>query len=239
MTAATMHGINDSRRHLDDIHLMTDRRRHSHDHARLRYHLLPDDEFDQSQVVDGVRVTPLDRTIFDCTRRLEFPDGLCVAESALRQSLISREHMTDRCRTLSGRFRRKALRAVTLAPGGTENGGEAYAYAVMVDEGFVPPSVQEEIINPFDLSRRDRVDFSWHTEDGRFIVAELDGRIKYTDPSMYKDGSLPKTIIEEKEREERIRLVADDMVRFSFAEAYRRHPLTAKLAKARVPRSDD
>ncbi|MCH9275188.1 hypothetical protein JS533_002700 [Bifidobacterium amazonense] len=236
MTAAAMHGINDSIRYLDEIHLMTDRRRHSRDHGRLRYHLLPDDELHGYQVVDGVRTTPIGRTVFDCARRLDFPDGLSVAEAALRQGLMTRERMMDLCRELPGYRRDKALRAVRLAPAGTENGGEAYSYAVMLDEGFVPPLVQEEIIDPLDLSRRYRVDFSWHTEDGRFIVAELDGRAKYTDPEMFRNGSLSETIIAEKEREERIRLVADEVVRFSFSEAYRRHVLVAKLEAARVPR---
>ncbi|MBW3093258.1 hypothetical protein KIH79_10080 [Bifidobacterium sp. 82T10] len=236
MTAAAFYGINDSVRHANVIHRMTDRRRHSHDHGSLRYHLLPDEERVQCRLVDGVRVTSLRRTIFDCVRRLDFPDGLSVAEAALRQRLMSREDMLDACRTLPGNFRAKALRAVASAPGGTENGGEAYAYAVMLEEGFEAPKLQEEIIDPVDLGRRYRVDFSWHTQDGRFIVAELDGRIKYTDPSMFKDGSQSETFIAEKERDERIRLVADDVVRFSFSEAYRRTMLSAKLDKARVPR---
>ena len=83
---------------------------------------------------------------------------------------------------------------------------------------------------------QDRVDFAWQTQDGRLVVAELDGRVKYRDPSMYRNGSLSDTIIAEKEREERIRLVVDEVVRFSFAEAMGRQVLVRKLLKAGVPR---
>ena len=54
---------------------------------------------------------------------------------------------------------------------------------------------------------------------------------------MFRNGDLSETIIAEKEREERIRLVADDVVRFSFREAMERVPLVRKLVKAGVPMS--
>ncbi|WP_125981351.1 hypothetical protein [Bifidobacterium goeldii] len=236
MTAAAMYGINDSLRHMNAVHIMTNRSQHSHNWGSVRYHLLTDAERSQCAVVDGVRVTSLGRTVFDCARRLDFPDGMCVVESVLRNRLMSRSGMREHCQTLSGKFRAKALRVVDQAPGGTENGGEAYTYAVIVDEGFMAPHVQEVIIDQHDLSRSYRVDFSWHTSHGRFIVAELDGRVKYRDPSMLKNGSLEETIISEKEREENIRLQADEVVRLSFGDAYHRQRLIWKLEKAGVPR---
>ncbi|MBT1160528.1 hypothetical protein [Bifidobacterium sp. SO1] len=236
MSAAAMYGINDSIRHLDLFHIATNRQRHGHDSGRVRRHFVSESDWERSELVDGVRVTPLPRTIYDCTRRLDFADGLCVAEAALRNNVMQRDEMREHCLTLPGRFRSRSLLAVDHAPGGTENGGEAYSYAVMVEEGFVPPRVQEEIVNPYDLAHRDRVDFAWRTRDGRFIVGELDGRVKYRDPSMYVNGSLQDTVIAEKEREERIRLVADEMFRFSFADAFKRRDLIAKMEKAGVPR---
>lgn len=136
-----------------------------------------------------------------------------------------------------GNGKAEALRVLECATGQTENGGEAYALGVILEERFMEPSLQEEMIYSFDLAHRDRVDFAWRTPDGRLIVAELDGRVKYRDESMFRNGDLSETIIAEKEREERIRLVADDVVRFSFREAMERVPLVRKLVKAGVPRS--
>lgn len=236
MSAAAMYGLNDSIQHLNLFHIATNRQSHTHDSGRVHRHFVSESDWERSELVDGVRVTPLARTIFDCTRRLNFVDGLCVAEAALRNNAMSREDMREHCLTLPGRYRSRSLLAIDQAPGGTENGGEAYSYGVMIEEGFVPPNVQEWVVDPYDPARRYRVDFAWHTKDGQFIVGELDGHVKYRDPSMYVNGSLPDTMIAEKRREEQIRLVADDMFRFSFDDAVQRRRLIDKMKKAGVPR---
>ncbi|MBT1177452.1 hypothetical protein [Bifidobacterium callimiconis] len=187
-------------------------------------------------IVDDVRVTILLRTIFDCARWLDFPDALPIVESALRQRFTTIDELSRAFRTEEGRNRRGALKVLKYASGKTENGGEAYALAVMIEEGFAPPQLQVAMPCRNENGNPDRVDYFWRTDDGRTIVAELDGRIKYRDESMYRNGSLPDTIIAEKEREERIRMVVTSMVRFSFAEAYRRTDLVRKLEWAGVPR---
>ena len=234
-TAAIMQGIDEATRHMNDVHIVTTRERHVHNYGHILHHYIRDDAY---EIVDGVKVTPLDRTIFDCARHQSFPDGLAVIESVLRQGLRTGAQLEIAFQEYAGRHRKHALRAVTCASGRTENGGEAYALGVMLEAKFVMPVVQEEFIDPLGSGRIDRVDFAWHTDTGRLIVAELDGRVKYTDPTMFINGSLSDTIIEEKEREERLRMRANEVVRFSFAEAYRKTPLIMKLERAGVPRSD-
>ena len=53
---------------------------------------------------------------------------------------------------------------------------------------------------------------------------------------LYINGSLPDTVIHEKEREERLRMICTDVVRFSFGEVMERRPLAAKLDAAGIPR---
>ena len=239
MTSATIWGINESQRHFGHLHILNTRAGHTTDYGRITHHFSSQSEY---VTIEGIRVTPMGRTAFDCARRYEFPDGLAVVESLLRQRLISKRKLAKLFDVEPGRHRAQALRCLTYAEGKTENGGEAYSLGVMLDEEFAPPLVQFEIPYPLPVVSRhgimpnDRVDFAWKTDDGRLIVAELDGRIKYRDPSMYKNGSLPDTIIAEKEREERIRLVADEVVRFSFAEAMKRQVLVRKLITAGVPK---
>ncbi|WP_033493995.1 hypothetical protein [Bifidobacterium biavatii] len=236
MTAAVMQNVSDSSRHLDLVHIVTSRERHVHDYDRMRHHYVADRSYDMA---DGVKVTPLERTVFDCARRLPLPDGLAVLDAVLRCGLRDKRHLAESFAAMPGWRRDAALRVLRHATGRTENGGEAYALGVMIDERYMIPCLQEEIVDPYDMSRVYRVDFAWHTPDGRFIVGELDGRVKYRDASMYRNGNLSDTVIEEKRREEGIRLVVDEMFRFSFGDALHRDRLLHKMDKARVPRFDD
>lgn len=234
MTAAAVYGINTATRHMDLIHIRTIDNRHVHDYGKVRHHHIRDDRF---EMVDGVRVTPLPRTVFDCARKQSFPDALAVIEAVLRERVMSKDEL-ERCfESLPGWNKDVALRALAPATGDTENGGEAYALGVMLEERFAMPLLQEPIVDPYNACTVYRVDFAWRDEHGGLIVAELDGRVKYKDRSMFRNGNLSETIIAEKEREERIRLVVKGMVRFSFREALERAQLVRKLESIGVPRS--
>lgn len=235
-TAAVMHGICDSIRQMKEIHRVMPANAMVRSNHIMHNHYIRSDEH---VIVDDVRVTTLGRTIFDCARWLAFPDALPVIESALRQRIITLDELNRIFRSEEGLNRRSALHALRYASGKTENGGEAYALAVMIEEGFAPPQLQVAMPCVNEKGNPDRVDFFWRTNDGRSIVAELDGRIKYRDESMYRNGNLSDTIIAEKEREERIRMTVTSMVRFSFVEAYRRTDLVRKLEWAGVPRVTD
>lgn len=234
MTAAAVYGINTATRHMDLVHIRTVDDRHVHDYGKVRHHYIRDERY---EVIDGVRVTPLPRTVFDCARKQSFPDALAVIEAVLRERFMSKDEL-ERCfESLPGWNKSAALRALVPATGGTENGGEAYALGVMLEEQFAMPLLQEQIVDPYDVHAIYRVDFAWRNEQGGLIVAELDGRVKYKDRSMFRNGDLSETIIAEKEREERIRLVVEEMVRFSFREVLGRAQLVRKLESIGVPRS--
>ena len=233
MTAAAMYGINESTRHMKLVNIAVQRDSCPRDYGLVRHHYI---RTVHSEIIDGVRVTPLGRTVFDCMRKQDFPDALAIGEAVLRERIMTRKAICREFQTLSGRGKASAMRALAYATGKTENGGEAYSLGIIIDERFMEPALQKEIVYPFDLRHRDRVDFAWHTPEGRLIVAELDGRVKYRDKTMFRDRELSATIIAEKEREERIRLVADEIVRFSFREVVERTPLVRKLISAGVPR---
>ncbi|PJM79470.1 hypothetical protein [Bifidobacterium scaligerum] len=233
MTAAAVYGVNTSTRHMDLIHIRTVDDKHVHDYGKVRHHYIREEHY---EIVDGIRVTPLARTVFDCARGQSFPDALAVIEAVLRNRMMNKDKL-ERCfESLPGWHRKAALAALKPATGHTENGGEAYSLGVILEERFAMPLLQESIVDPYDAYTVYRVDFAWRNDAGGLIVAELDGRVKYTDRSMFRNGSLSETIIAEKEREERIRLVVDDMVRFSFREALDRAPLVHKLESVGVPR---
>lgn len=233
MTAAAFYGFNESTRHMRNVNIAVTRSTYRRDYELMRHHYMSDIQY---EVVDGVRVTPLLRTVFDCMRHLEFPDALAIGEAVARKGLASKRVLRDYFQRMLGDGKQGAVKALEYVTGQTENGGEAFSLGVMLEEGFAMPLLQEEVVYPLDLAHRYRVDFSWHTADGRFIVAELDGRVKYRSSSMLHEGDLSATVIAEKEREERIRMIVDDMVRFSFREAMERTLLVRKLERAGVPR---
>ncbi|MBM6700109.1 hypothetical protein H7U32_07320 [Bifidobacterium pullorum subsp. saeculare] len=232
MSAALIHGINDSKRHLNLIEIVTNERSHIRDYGSVRHRYLRDPLI---ETVDGVRVTSLARTAFDCSRRHDFPDAMAVLEATLREGKANKEFLSSRFMRLPGTRRRQALAALRFAEGRTENGGEAYAYGGILALGYLKPLLQQSFNDPLDPSRTIRPDFLWRF-DGKIIAGELDGRLKYRDPAMYANGTLPDTIIREKEREERLRMICDDVVRFSFREVLDRVPLAAKLDAAGIPR---
>ncbi|WP_133119533.1 CTP synthase [Bifidobacterium primatium] len=232
-TAAVMHGVCDSHRQMRTVHRVIAGNGMVRDTDIVTSHYVTDASY---VVVDGVKVTSLPRTVFDCARWMDFPDALAVVDAVLRQGAMGRAALHDSLLRERGRYVGRALHVLDEATGRTYNGGESYVYGVILEERFAKPTIQAEMPCRNENGNPDRVDFLWVTGDGRRVVAELDGRIKYRDESMYRNGSLPDTIIAEKEREERVRMVVDGFVRFSFAEAYRRAPLVRKLEWAGVPR---
>ncbi|PJM75979.1 hypothetical protein CSQ87_00040 [Bifidobacterium simiarum] len=235
-TAATLLNICDSTRHMRKLHRVIDGNRVPRSTGIIVNHYI---EETAPIIIDGARVTPLDRTAFDCARWLGFPDAIAIIDSILRQRLRTKSQLDRSFRLTNGKYRNRALHVLNWATGRTDNGGESFSYGVILEERFMQPQLQVVMPCHNEYGNHDRVDFLWKTPDGRIIVAELDGRIKYRDASMYVNGSLPETIIAEKEREERIRMEVDGFVRFSFAEAYRRTPLIRKLEWAGVPRTTD
>ena len=232
MSAALMHGVNDSTRHLGTVEIVTNERCHVRDYGIVRHRYLRDPPI---ETVDGVRVTSLARTVFDCARRHDLPDAMAVLEATLREGKASKEFLADRFARLPGTRRGHALDALRFAEGRTENGGEAYAYGCILEMGYLKPALQQSFADPLEPSKTLRPDFLWRF-DGRIVAGELDGRQKYRNPSMYVNGNLPDTVIREKEREERLRMVCTDVVRFSFGEVMERRPLAAKLDAAGIPR---
>lgn len=63
------------------------------------------------------------------------------------------------------------------------------------------PAQQVEFTDP-QTGKRYCVDFLWRTRDGRIVVVELDGLVKYRDPQMMNGRTLGGVIDDERERSE-------------------------------------
>lgn len=121
---------------------------------------------DDVPALDG-RTTRL-RTVLDCARTLAFADGLCVADSALRQDAIQRDHLIAAAATLSGPGSAGARRVAYAADGRAESPLESVLRAVLLEAGidsFVPQWVVQ------DKTFSARIDLA---DPGQLIALEAD-----------------------------------------------------------------
>ncbi|WP_157775075.1 hypothetical protein [Bifidobacterium choerinum] len=183
--------------------------------------------------VDGVKVTAPERTAADCARMLPFDAAMqvvcCVLHNGVELTSIIG------CAAHTGEIG-KAERAVyQYASPLVENGGEAKALARFIQCGFAMPQMQVVFVDP-QTGRTYRVDFLWLTNDGRIIVVELDGLVKYTDPQMTKGRSLGGIIDDERERVEGLKHAGvHTVVRIRMEDLNNTAMLRWKLCEAGVP----
>lgn len=189
-----------------------------------------------SRNLDGAKSTDIFRTLFDCGRMLSFRNAFAIFESAIRDGHASRQQIIDYCdEPYVGRKRELAISVAQHAIGISENGGESFCLATMIEEGVALPTQQVEFVHPVSGERR-RADYVWHTEDGRTIVGELDGQDKYVNPTMTGGHTISDIVEEERLRSDTLRACGvDAVVRFTFLDAVRRTPLINKLRAAGIP----
>lgn len=200
----------------DRVHVAVDVSNKSSDRGCLRFHYIADP---QTVVCNGIPVTGLMQTVFDCMRSLPFAHALTICDAALRDRGLDADDMArflDTRRGCAGIAR--ARRIWGFADGRSENGGESTLRAWLIERGYAIPDLQRWVDDPVSGSRY-RVDFAWDLPGGGVVALELDGREKYVNPSMVKGGDAVGTVLAEKERESNI-LLGDGIriVRVSFRE---------------------
>ena len=196
---------------------------------------------DRAIVHDGLRLTTLLRTVFDCLVELDLPDALAVADAALRMSGMSASTLVERLRTTYSGHRglRRALEVASMADGRAESGGESIARAMMHQLGFAPPQLQVWIEDPIEPGKWFRVDFAWLTEDGRLIIAEMDGRGKSTLPEFTNGRETARVLQDERLRESHLTLYRPAIIRFGYDDLLDPEEFKRKLSSYGVPRAGD
>ncbi|MFW0789772.1 type IV toxin-antitoxin system AbiEi family antitoxin domain-containing protein [Gordonia sp. CPCC 205333] len=166
-------------------------------------------------LVDGIWTTCLERTAFDVARTSPkgFPAALAVLDSALRMGAAARR-MSDyggEPRTGVGVARTALRHANPLS----ENAGESWGRAQMIDGGLTTPRLQRRI---FDKSGQfiARVDYDWVDENGVVrLIGEFDGLGKYL--KYLRSGEKPHDAIRrEKVREGQLQDLGLVVVRWIY-----------------------
>ncbi len=168
-------------------------------------------------VVDGIRVTQLLQTVFDCMRWMSFGEGLAVADSALCRGQTEKGQLIEYILSRSSGVRGapRAYVCALHADGRAENGGEFLSRAVMLELGFAHPELQVEANAPLYQRRPYRLDFAWKLADGRLISGEYDGSEKYTSSEMLGGRSTVDAFTAERQRESRITALDISVLRFT------------------------
>lgn len=188
---------------------------------------------EKAVIANGIAVTNPSRTLLDCGRTIDFVHSLPIFDDAASNGIEEKQILQECARTTLDCSRIFKLLRYTDAR--SENGGESFARAVMIENGFSVPQLQVPFTDPL-TGKQFRVDFLWRTADGRIIVGELDGTAKYVDPQMTDRKSIQETVQAEREREQALfRAGVTEIVRFTFDDAVRQKPLITKLRRAGVP----
>ena len=236
LSAAVAYGLSCSYALLGRIHICGGQRSHVRETQHVvRYGL----ENVDPATVEGLRVTPLLQTLMEALLRVPFPEGLALADSALRCYRLSRETLT---RHLCNHGKRRhgvetALRVAELADGRAENGGESALRGIIIQEGFLPPAMlQAEFADPLEPRRSVRVDLLWELPDGRNVVGELDGMGKYTDVGMLMGRSTAEALVSERQRESHLTALGMPVARFLSRRLYEPGYVAGVLNAYSIPR---
>lgn len=190
----------------------------------------------QPTLVQGIPTTSLERTNFDCVVSSGFRTGLAIADSTLRVYGLTQEELGKRieeaCHGLPGINRVRAI--LPYADGRSENGGESYARAVMIENGVMIPDLQVPVIDELTNTVY-RSDFGWRLKPHP-TMGELDGKEKYERIAREQGKTIEDVMREERLRESRIRNKGFIFARFSFKQVREVTPLLAILDSCGVPR---
>lgn len=201
-SAAAVHGLEVAHTLTGEVHVLSS---HAGIRSGVSYHAYPV-KAEDIECVDGVRVTSTLRTVFDCARNMSFPFGLAVADSALRHtgqsSTVLKDYVDSRgkgCRGVA-RARVVARRANPLS----ENGGESYARAVMLENGVREPELQVPFDDWMNPGRSFRVDYLWRMQNGLDVAGELDGKGKIENALLLQGVDSVEALRAERQRESRL-----------------------------------
>ena len=186
------------------------------------------------RVRGGHRACRPDRTVVDCFRELTLPDAVAVGDGALRSHLTTAEDL----RTMRTWQRRwpgitRADEGLPLLDGRRDTWLESWSFVRLWQLGVDLPEPQVTVLDEWGRFVG-RVDGLWR--EGA-TVAEADGVGKYL--GAFSTGPSPegaaRVVLEEKRREDRLRDLGLEVVRWTWADV-RRNPreVVARIEAARA-----
>lgn len=214
ISAAAAHGLSVFGHDLTSADLVRLDAGSSRHEVRARHHVVGDDISEHIELLDGVPVTSLARTVWEVASRSSLEAGVATADSALRLSPEVGDQLPSLAPTFSSRpGSRRAREVVRLADGRAESPGESYSRVKFFRYGVPMPELQHPVLDA-DGRLIGICDFYWKDDHH---VGEFDGQIKYG--RLLRPGESPgDAVFREKRREDRIRARLLGMTRWVFAD---------------------
>lgn len=187
---------------------------------------------------DGMLVTDIEGTLFECALAAALPEALAILDCALRYGLTSRERLMGFA-LANGRGRhgrRAAFRAIMWADGRAENGGESIVRGLIIEHGYTPPTdLQIEFEDPVEPGRTMRADAVWKLDNGVLVIGEVDGLEKYRDEESMLGWSLEE-MVRERHRESHLTALGFPVMRIQYSRVREAGYLEGLLRAYGIPR---
>ena len=224
-SAAVLHGL-PTWPAIDRVHVTRNRNSGGNRRAVVQVHASPLTEADTT-TIDGVPVTSLARTVLDLCRTVPIEQAVAAGDRALAFGLV-RAVLEDRLAEMA-RWpgTRQARRALALLDPRSESAGESVSRVRLHEAGLPAPEPQHEIYGE-DGRFVARVDFCWKEKR---TIGEFDGKIKYG-RSLKPGQSIEDVLFEEKRREDALRDLGWQIVRWLWADLYRPGVIRDRVLRA-------
>jgi len=224
-SAAVLHGLPTWPKAIDRVHVTRNRSSGGNRRSIVHVHTAPLP--DQVMTIDGVPVTSLARTVLDLCRTVPIEQAVAAGDPALAYGLV-RQILEDQLAQMN-RWpgTRQARRAVALMDPRSESPGESVSRVRMHQDGVPSPDLQQDIFDQHGTFVA-RVDFLWKEQH---TIGEFDGKIKYG--RLLKPGqSIEDVLFEEKRREDALRDLGWQIVRWLWADLYRPGVIRDRVLRA-------
>lgn len=180
---------------------------------------------DEITTISGLKVTTIERTLFDVSTTCGFAAAVVAIEFALYNHLVSRD-LLDRYFGSKRNLNKlpEALKALAFASSRSQSVLESRSRLFFDHFGFPMPEQQVEITTR--SGRKYRVDFLWR---GLKLIGEADGKSKILDGTETEQASRLRN---HWQREEDLRAEGYTFVRWSWEDLARPYELKARIENA-------
>ena len=225
-SAALLHGLPTWRTATDRVHVTRDRRGGARRRSLVEVHGAPLPDTDVT-VIDSLAVTSLSRTVLDLARTLPMDQAVAAGDRALAVGMTSTE-LDDGLEQMRGwPGMRAARRTVAFLDVRSESAGESVSRVRIHQAGLPAPIPQLEVFDDWGQFIG-RSDFGWKEQR---TLGEFDGKIKYG--ALLKPGQTERdAVLAEKRREDMLRDHGWQVVRWLWADLYRRDVIKNRLLRA-------
>jgi hypothetical protein len=187
---------------------------------------------------EGLLITGRIRTVLDLAAFTPFVEAAAPLDHVLRPDRIQRlpaltkEELVESIgSTYSLAAGRRIRAAIAFADPLSGSAGESLSRSRIHVAGFERPSLQQPIYDVNGLAGY--ADFYWKQAK---VVGEFDGVAKYVKPEFLKGRTASQAVVDEKNRENRIRATGLNVVRWDWADLMKPGKVEALLTAAGVPR---